>query len=144
MKKRTILWVLALFLLITKPAYADSPKRIEGSNRFETAVQISKETFETSRFVLIANGRNYVDALPASTLANHLKAPILLTEAGSLPEATLAEITRLGAEDAYVLGGETTVDPAVVEQLRAKGLVVSRIGGADRYETSELILDEIA
>lgn len=144
MFRRIIALLLALSMLLPSTgALAQNTNRIQGNNRIDTANQISQNTFEVSNIVILANGRNYVDALPASTLANRLEAPILLTEKNAIPESTLAEIERLGAGKAYILGGESTIEPAVATALEEKGLTVQRIGGADRYETSELILKEL-
>lgn len=141
MKPRIVTFLLSLLLLLLPVSvFADGPNRIQGKNRFETAVQVSLHTFEKSDTVLIANGRKYIDALPASTLANHLKAPILLVESNAIPDVTTNEIKRLGATKAYVLGGLATLDPIIENKLQDLGLTPTRISGADRYETSEKLL----
>ena len=71
--------------------------------------------------------------------------PLLLTHPGSLREEVRAEISRLGATKAYVLGGTGAVSSAVEEELVSmlgRGGVV-RLGGTDRYVTARLIADEV-
>lgn len=139
-KRKIIILLLSVLLLLPASVFADGPRRIHGKNRFETAIQVSLQTFEKSDTVFIANGQNYIDALPASTLANHVKAPILLAAVNEIPEATIAEIKRLGATKAYVLGGIATLDPAIESRLQELGITPTRVAGADRYETSEKLL----
>lgn len=143
MFKKIMTLALAITLTIASITASADTTRIAGLNRYETAANISQITYDKSKVVVIANGNNYVDALAASTLANILKAPILLTEKETLPEVTGTEILRLGASEAIILGGMNTIEQAIEDKINSLGLVVKRIGGKDRYETSELILDEI-
>jgi len=116
---------------------------IEGTSRFETAVEASKEAFPGgSDVVLIATARNWPDALGGSALAGAYDCPILLVDTHSVPPTVTAEITRLGATRAVILGGESAVGPEVATEL-AKTLTVTRIGGQSRYETAELIAAEV-
>ena len=55
----------------------------------------------------------------------------------------LNEIERLGATNAYIIGGTAVISDTVKATLEAKGLTVKRIGGRDRYETSALIAKEL-
>ncbi|MDO5717494.1 MAG: cell wall-binding repeat-containing protein [Tissierellia bacterium] len=144
--KKIIAFLLTMAIALQSIAFAEelpSQSRISGSNRYETAVEISIHSFNNSDYVLLANGKNYVDALAASTLAAVLNAPILLTDTDEIPETTLKEIDRLGAYNMIILGGEKTISEKVYDKLLKDGNYVSRIGGKDRYETSELIYDEI-
>ena len=52
------------------------------------------------------------------------RAPLLLVKADSVPAEVLAEIDRLGATTAYVVGGEAVVTPAARAQLTAAGLTI--------------------
>ena len=111
--------------------------RISGANRFETAVAVSKQAYpKGAANVILASDSNYADALCGSPLAKALSAPILLTAKDLVPNATTAEITRLGAKNVYILGGTAVVDEAVEAQLKESGLNVVRIAGDDRYGTS--------
>ncbi len=90
---------------------------------------------------MIATGRNWPDALGGATLAGVLDAPILLVDTDALPAAVKAEIVRLGATRAIVLGGTGAVSANVATAIDAiPGVTkVERIGGANRYLTSEAI-----
>ncbi|WP_346877333.1 M4 family metallopeptidase [Clostridium sp. UBA5712] len=108
-----------------------------GTDRYDTAVRLSKGQFTTANTVMIANGGALADGLAATPLATFKKAPLLLTEASSLPEGTKGEIKRLGAKNAIIVGGSGVVNDSVIKDLKALGVTnVERIGGKDRYETS--------
>lgn len=108
-----------------------------GTDRYDTAVRLSKGQFTTANTVMIANGGALADGLAATPLATFKKAPLLLTEASSLPEGTKGEIKRLGAKNAIIVGGSGVVNDSVIKDLKALGVTnVGRIGGKDRYETS--------
>ena len=120
----------------------DEEDRVSGDNRFETAIGLAEE-FDEADTVLIARGDDFPDALAGAPLASQLEAPILLSSPGSLAAATLAEIDRLGASQARLLGGTAALSPTVEGQLEAAGPDVERYAGADRWETASLIADEL-
>lgn len=73
--------VLSIFMLV--PAYADTNKRVDriaGGNREETSVKISKESFDTSEYAILATEGDYPDSLSGGQLALTIQAPILLTK----------------------------------------------------------------
>jgi len=108
-----------------------------GTDRYDTAVRLSKSQFTTANTVMIANGGALADGLAATPLATFKKAPLLLTAASSLPEGTKGEIKRLGAKNAIIVGGVTVVNDNILKELKALGVTnVERIGGTDRYDTS--------
>ena len=117
--------------------------RLEGPTRIETAVAVSADTFIAADDVVIATAYTYADALAGAPLAATLRAPILLTTVEEVPQATLQEITRLGARRAVVLGGEAAISPAAVAQLTDAGLDVERIEGDNRFGTAAAIADRI-
>ncbi len=107
-----------------------------GIDRYATAVEVSKDVFyREADTVVIATGRNWPDALGGTVLAGAYDAPILLVRTLSLPDAVKAEIERLGATQAFVLGDVGAVSQAVADEVAATGLSVTRIGGPTRYET---------
>lgn len=124
----------------------DVVQGVAGADRYTTAIAASREAFPYGgvHAVVIATGRSWPDALGGSALARRAGGPILLTPQDSLPPAVLAEIRRLGAEEAYILGGTGAVggavETALLSELGAGN--VTRLGGSDRYATSELIADE--
>lgn len=119
---------------------------LEGTDRYSTAIEVSQEAFaEGADAVVIATGEKFPDALGGSALAGVLNAPVLLTEHGMLLAEVAAEIERLGASEVYILGGEsaltTDVSDGLADMLGEEN--VYRIGGADRYETAELVAAEV-
>jgi len=120
-------------------------RRVSGPTRYATSVEVSKATFAGSSHVVIATGENFPDALAGAPLAAALEAPILLTKRGALSPEVLEEVRRLGAKDAYILGGTAAVSIEVEQQLRGIGLnVLPRIAGTSRYATSAKIAEELA
>lgn len=115
------------------PAGGAVVKRIGGANRYAVAINASREAFASSTYIVVATGEKFPDALAASPLAGCLQAPILLTVSNKLPSGFSAEVSRLGAKKAVIVGGPSSVYPAVVTQLKRLGLQVERIGGANRY-----------
>lgn len=108
-----------------------------GSNRYDTAVRLSKSQFNVANTIMIANGAALADGLAATPLATYKKAPLLLTEVNDIPEITKNEIKRLGAKNAIIVGGTGVVSDKVIEQLKSLGITtVERLGGANRYDTS--------
>jgi len=121
------------------------PTRIDGGNRYETAVNIAKETYPGgAESVIIARGDSaggdpqIVDALAASVLAGSLDAPILLTQTDRVPDATKKGIKDLGAKTVYIMGGTSAVADGLFEGL---GVEVIRIAGDNRYETAAKVSD---
>ncbi|HUG84539.1 MAG TPA: cell wall-binding repeat-containing protein, partial [Euzebya sp.] len=78
---------------------------------------------------------NFADALASGLLQR--EAPLLLVPSqGPVPDRILAEIQRLGAGRATILGGTGAVSAAVADQLSGGGIVVDRRFGGSRIETA--------
>ncbi|MDR1069772.1 MAG: cell wall-binding repeat-containing protein, partial [Gracilibacteraceae bacterium] len=120
-------------------------QRIGGADRYATAAAISQAGWQTAENVILAGGgdANLVDALSAAPLAKLLNAPILISESGRLTPVTAAELRRLGAKTAYVVSGAAVITQAVQNELQTMGVTVVRLGGADRFATSQNIAREI-
>lgn len=112
--------------------------RIFGSNRFRTAVEVSKklraEIDRDSRPVILASGITEVDALSAGPLAIELGAPILLV-GKDMPEEVLEEIVANNPEDVYIIGGPAAVSNDIGRKL-GEDYEVTRLWGDNRYDTS--------
>ncbi len=121
----------------------ESTGRLYGKDRYATAVEVSKTGWKNSDMAVIANGTAYADALVAAPLAANYDAPILLTEAGKLTEATKTELKRLGVKTVYVVGGTSVISEATVKEMAKMGIDVVRLGGANRYETSLAVATQI-
>ena len=110
--------------------------RLAGSNRYTTACAISAKGWGTSEAVVIARGDLFPDALSGAALAHKNSCPILLTESATLTAETEAEIKRLKATRAIILGGTGAISSAVEQKLSQLGLSITRRSGKDRYETA--------
>lgn len=118
---------------------------VEGENRYETAVAASELAFPGgASTVVIATGANWPDALGGAALAGVADAPILLTDPKSLPSAVRAEIVRLGATKAYVLGSTAAVSASVASAIDSiPGMATPvRLAGSNRYGTANAVAAE--
>lgn len=123
-------------------AYTAAPvERLQGSDRYGTAVAVSRATFATGvSAAFVATGASFPDALAAGPAAVKTRGPVLLTQQGSLPAATRDELVRLTPGTIYVLGGTASVSEAVRQAIaQATGRPVVRLAGADRYATAVAI-----
>ncbi len=116
-------------------------KRISSSERVKTSIEISKFQNITSKKVIIADSRNYPDALAAASITDG-KYPVLLI-GNEVTEDLENEIKRLGAEEVIILGGKNSVSEYIENQLNSiEKLTIRRIAGINRYETSKRIFEE--
>ncbi|MHA7139658.1 cell wall-binding repeat-containing protein [Rossellomorea arthrocnemi] len=119
-------------------------ERIFGPDRYETAVKISSKGWEQSDVAVIATGRNYPDALSATPLAYHHNAPLLLTNTTTLPKSVKDELKRLKVKKVILVGGKSVITSNVEKEVKDLGIkTISRISGADRYETSVKIAEQL-
>lgn len=125
------------------PAAEEVP--VAGATRYETAIEASKRAYpHGATTVILATGTNWPDALGGAALAGVVHGPLLLTAPTALPTDVLAEIERLGATDAYILGGLGAVSQVVENELAAHLTgSVTRLAGATRYETAGKVADEV-
>lgn len=117
--------------------------RIEGEDRYETAVKIAKEQYPNgleNKTVILATGQNFADALTANGLTNIYQAPILLTKTNSIPESVMAYLKAQQAagklENVLIVGKSDAVSNSISEALTKMRLSVARVGGANRFETA--------
>jgi putative cell wall-binding protein len=128
-------------LVEVKPA--PTVRRIDAVDRYEESALIARQIApRTASLVYIASGEGFADALGAAAVAGNRRAPLLLTSSAAVPPAVIDELSRISPADIVVVGGEHTVQPAVVAQLEAMPFAprVHRIGGADRYDVSQSLV----
>ncbi len=113
-------------------------ERVGGANRFETSRLVASQLMTTSPTVYLATGLNYPDALSAAGAGAAREAAVLLIDGRNpaVDAATLATLSRLGTKTVIIVGGEHVVPATTADSLRAAGLTVERLGGADRYVTN--------
>lgn len=118
---------------------------VEGSDKYDTSIKFSQLAYKMASTVIIVNGDSFADALCVVPLAKYNDAPILLVSSTekNLSDTVLKEINRLGATHAIIIGGTGAVPQEIQDELTQKHLTCERIGGADRYETSYLIVKKL-
>lgn len=117
--------------------------RISGGDRYATSVAIADKGYPTTApVVFIATGNNFPDALAAGPAAAKLGGPLLLTSPGVLPSNVASKVTSLKPAKIYVVGGAVAIGDSVLAQLQsaAPSATVTRIAGADRYDTARKVV----
>lgn len=99
----------------------ENVKRLAGANRYETALIIAKEFGNLEKFVL-ADGRNYPDALSVSSLAHKNDEPILLTEPNRA-DFIRRIVKENNTQQITVVGGKQSVSQKHVEKI-VEGLTI--------------------
>lgn len=119
--------------------------KLAGSNRYNTAIEVSKEQFDDddpADTVVIVGGKAQMDGLSAAPLASAKNAPVLLADPNTgLSNATIKEIDRvtkdLHKKIVYIVGGEKSVPASVEKQLKDEfNCSIVRLSGNDRLSTS--------
>ncbi|WML32605.1 cell wall-binding repeat-containing protein [Clostridium sp. OS1-26] len=142
-----IFTVLALLLFSSVTVFASSSnqtiKRLSGADRYATSAAVALSGWTQSNFAILASGENFPDAISAAPLAKKYDAPILLSEANSIPAETLNAIQQLKVKNIIIIGGTGSISAAVEKQLASSGIAVTRIFGQDRYETCIKIAEQL-
>jgi len=119
-------------------------KNLVGENRFDTSIRISREAYPNgAKNIILVNGTSNIDGIPASTLANKLSAPVILTPADKLTEEAKKEISRLKPENVYLIGGTSAISNNVINELKElkelRNIKTVRLYGNNRYETATAV-----
>lgn len=93
-------------------------ERIFGSNRAETSIKIAKTYNKNPNGYVIANGRNFPDAVIGGYLAAKENASILLSEDNIIDINSLDYIAS-NKKKSYVLGGESVIFKGVFEDINS-------------------------
>lgn len=110
---------------------------IGGQTRYETSVELSKSKFYSADTVVLVNNSAIIDGVTASALATELKAPILLSDENYIEQVIRDEITRLGAKNVILVGGDGVLGSGVISMLNGMGITsITRLGGSTRYDTA--------
>lgn len=115
---------------------------VETAEEYSRRVQAAGGDVDT---VIVATSSRFPDGLAASSLAGKEQAPILLTDPEQLSDEVASFIERHAIAHVYIMGGVEAVSLDVERSLEALDPVqtLTRLGGADRYETSVLIAREV-
>ena len=116
--------------------------RLGGKNRWETCLKILEEAAKfdpaaATAEVLVCAGdeEKWADSLAASAVGK----PVLLIKGTNVSGLSDAQIAYLTGKDYVIIGGESTVTPAVADKLDDIGNFVTRLGGKNRAITSVMI-----
>lgn len=123
----------------TYPQHTPYPVRLSGADRFGTSVASSQWTFPRASVVFVATGFEYADALAGTPAAALTGSPVLLVRPNEVPDAVVAEITRLRPTTIKVLGGASAISGQSLQQLSRLAPNVEVLAGVDRYATGALI-----
>lgn len=124
-------------------------ERIFGKLRYDTSRAIAdklKEQFGVEQFdaVIVANGRNFADALGGCYLSYVKQAPILIiSDKNENTQEDMKKyiLSNLKADGMiYILGGTAAVPSNMESGL--DGYQIRRLAGADRYQTNLAVLEE--
>ena len=111
------------------------PKRIEGSDRIKTSIEVSYEIAEVTgkdTAVYLVNGfKGEADAMSIAPVAAKNKGQIILTNGKYMPINVSTDIPT------YAVGGSSVMSNAIVSDTQA-----TRIGGKDRYETNRKVIEK--
>jgi len=148
LKKRLGSLVLSLTMLACSLATANALsyseiQQIRGTDRYATASGIAGEYGLYDSVILVNADKNKLaDGLSASGLAGVINAPILLVHRDSIPNET--QLRMEIAKRVYIIGSDNSISSDIENRLRSQGgFSVKRIGGQNRYETSNNVANEI-
>lgn len=123
-------------------------QRLAGQTRIDTALSVAKATYsgKVSNVVLVAS-EDYPDALSGSVLAYKLNAPMLLIGSTDQEKEKVLSYMKSNMDSTgsvYLLGGQGVLGKDFEDKVVSTGFNnVTRIGGVDRYETSEKIAEKL-
>jgi putative cell wall-binding protein len=127
-----------------EPGSSPTVERAAGSDRVATSVALADRAFpDGAARIVLGRSDAYADALAAAPLAATLDAPVVLNPSGALHAGVAALIDRLGTREAILVGGTGALGSGVADALRAKGVTVRRIAGANRFDTARLVAGEV-
>lgn len=116
--------------------------RYAGADRYATSRALVSAVFGSGVDRLyIATGATFPDALSAGAAAGASSAAVLLVPGTkpSLDKATTQLIAKLAPTSIRIAGGPGTVSAGIQSALSKQAKSVTRLGGADRYQTSQLV-----
>ena len=123
-------------------------KRLGGTDRYATNIKILREGIDVvpwdESHIIVASGIGFADSLSAASTGE----PIMLVKGKTLNDEQiklLKDLKKIINEydidlEITVIGGTGAVSQDIFNQLKAYGYV-TRVGGNDRYETSQLFAE---
>lgn len=142
----------ALGTATTTATNCDDPTTADGDVRLgfyaNSVVELRTAPAECQvlgRTVVLADGRDGIDALAAGWWTSFWQVPVLLHDGSdTLPEPTATALSTLQVDHVVVLGGASRIAESVVSQVaELTDAAVIRIAGSDRYETAVLMARQL-
>jgi putative cell wall-binding protein len=121
--------------------------RIGGLNRKDTSLLIAKELDKLVDVstIYVAYGWGEPDALSIAAQAGLKKQPIILADKTAVPADTFAWLKTEALSDAYFIGGEGVVSPAIlseVDKITSGNVLANRLSGLNRHETNAKVMSK--
>lgn len=126
-----------------QPGQITANGKIYTSTRLLSAVDVANQFVDQGtqlNSVVIATGTTFADSLSGTVLASKLNAPILFVNTGN--DAAVYSFVSSNVKTGgtvYILGKEGAVSTDVENKLISSGFTVKRLGGDNRFDTSEQI-----
>ncbi|RLG46717.1 MAG: hypothetical protein DRN90_02885 [Thermoproteota archaeon] len=98
-------------------------------------------TTASSENIVILVSDNSADLAVAISLAISINATVVVSPWGLFNETVVAKIVGEFPDKVIIIGGPVAVPESYVETLEGLGIPVERIGGADRFETNQLVIE---
>ncbi|OLS02617.1 cell wall-binding repeat-containing protein [Tissierella creatinophila] len=129
---------------VVKSLDAYSVERIDGYDREDTAIKIAKKAVgENVDEVFLSLGYDvYADALAIGPITAKLNKPLLLSKKMSISDSTEDALRDLKVKKVTIVGGMAVVPKSIEEKLKSMDIIVDRIYGNNREETSIKIAEE--
>lgn len=118
--------------------------RYWGATRYGTAASLNNRFGRQGGTVYVATGQSYPDALSVAPVAARENASLVLTTPRQLSPEARKSIISLHPANVVIIGGEVSVSAAAQQQIEDIVGVdnVSRVGGADRFDTSMMLFEQ--
>lgn len=117
---------------------------IEADTRYGIAAKLSSVSCDESvESVVLASGEHSMAALVANSFAGAVNASLLLVQAGTVPDATSQELSRLNPSKVFLVNGGDLDSDSIIEEVRrvvpsAQSVILS---GADCSDVSFTIYE---
>ena len=120
-----------------------SQEKLIGNDRYETAVEVSKQGWTQSKTAIIVNGNDMQSALCATPFAKLKNSPILLVNNNNIEASTKHELKRLGVENVYIVDSGNTISKKVEDEIKGLNININKITGNSIYEMSTNVAKEM-
>jgi putative cell wall-binding protein len=121
-----------------------SVTRYAGANRYTTSLAVAEDIAAFGGEIVVVTGQDFPDALAAGPLAmDNLCGPIILHDGATPSTEMKIYLEGYGPRNAFIVGGTAAVPASIQTALESVGLGVTRLAGANRYETAVAVADHL-